>query len=231
MSSGETGKLYIVPTPIGNLEDITYRAVRILNEVDLVLCEDTRKTSILFKKYGIESRRDSFHEHNKFRRTPAIIEQLQAGRQIALISEAGTPGVSDPGFYLVREAVREHILVEVLPGACAAIVALVGSALPTDRFTFEGFLPPKKGRKIRLEVLKDESRTLIFYESPHRIERTITDLLETFGDRPAAWGRELTKLHEDYQRGLLSDLLKTFETTPPRGEYTLVVGGKGKKQL
>jgi len=228
MSLEKSGKLFIIPTPIGNLEDVTYRAIRILGEVDLVLCEDTRKASILFQKYNIGTRRDSFHEHNKFRRTPAIIEQLKSGSQIALISEAGTPGVSDPGFYLVREAIKENLLVEVLPGACAAIVALVGSGLPTDRFVFEGFLPPKKGRKSRLDILAEESRTLIFYESPHRIERTVSDLLNSFGDRPAAWGRELTKIHEDYQRGNLSDLLKTFETAPPRGEYTLIIGGKGK---
>lgn len=226
--STESGKLVIIPTPIGNLEDITLRALRILKEVDRVLCEDTRRAAILFKKYGITTRRESFHEHNKFRRTPVILEQLHHGATFALISEAGTPGVSDPGFYLVRAAVEADIPVEVLPGACAAIVGLVGSGMATDRFVFEGFLPVKKGRRKRLADLADESRTIIFYESPYRVIRTLKDLLETFGDRRAAWGRELSKIHEEYQRGTLSELLSIAASVPPRGEYTLIVAGKPK---
>lgn len=226
--SPNSGKLYLVPTPIGNLEDVTLRAIRILKEVDLVLCEDTRRASVLFQKHGISNKKESFHEHNKFRRTPAVIERLKEGQNVALITEAGTPGISDPGFYLVREAISEQVSVEVLPGACAAIVGLVGSGLPTDRFVFEGFLPVKKGRKKRLESLVDESRTMIFYESPHRIKRTVNDLLSVFGDRKAAWGRELTKMHEEYQRGMLSELAELLEKKAPRGEYTLVVEAKPK---
>jgi len=223
------GKLYIVPTPIGNLEDITFRAVKVLKDVDLILCEDTRRAGVLFQRYGITTKRESFHEHNKFRRTPSVIERLEEGNQIALISEAGTPGISDPGFYLVRAAVEAEISVEALPGACAAIVGLVGSGLPTDRFTFEGFLPVKKGRKKRLESLIDEPRTMIFYEGPHRIKRTITDLRDTLGDRKAAWAREITKIHEEYKRGNLSDLLQFLEVKAPKGEYTLIVEGAPKK--
>jgi len=220
LTVAESGKLYFVPTPIGNLEDVTLRALRILKEVDLVLCEDTRRAAILFQKYDISTRRESFHDHNKIRRTPAIIERLKNGQALALITEAGTPGISDPGFYLIREAILEGIQIEVLPGACAAIVALVGSGLPTDRFVFEGFLPVKKGRKKRLEALRDESRTLIFYESPHRIGRTI-----------AAWGREISKIHEEYRRGTLSELSAALDEKKPRGEYTLIVaGGDSKKK-
>lgn len=230
-TAAESGKLYFVPTPIGNLEDVTLRALRILKEVDLVLCEDTRRAAILFQKYDISTRRESFHDHNKIRRTPAVIERLKNGQALALITEAGTPGISDPGFYLIREAIIEGIQIEVLPGACAAIVALVGSGLPTDRFVFEGFLPVKKGRKKRLEALRDESRTLIFYESPHRIGRTISDLLQVLGDRRAAWGREISKIHEEYRRGTLSELLAALDEKKPRGEYTLIVaGGDSKKK-
>ena len=230
-TAAESGKLYFVPTPIGNLEDVTLRALRILKEVDLVLCEDTRRAAILFQKYDISTRRESFHDHNKIRRTPAVIERLKNGQALALITEAGTPGISDPGFYLIREAIIEGIPIEVLPGACAAIVGLVGSGLPTDRFVFEGFLPVKKGRKKRLEALRDESRTLIFYESPHRIGRTISDLLQVLGDRRAAWGREISKIHEEYRRGTLSELSAALDEKKPRGEYTLIVaGGDSKKK-
>ena len=230
-TSSATGKLFLVPTPIGNLEDITLRAIRILKEVDLVLCEDTRRASILFQKYGIQTRRESFHEHNKYRRTPGVLDQLQREKNIALITEAGTPGISDPGFYLIRAAIGANISVETLPGACAAIVALVNSGLPTDRFVFEGFLPVKKGRQTRLKVLKDEPRTLIIDEAPHRIERTISDLLEVFGDRRASWGREISKVHEEYCRGKLSELLAISKEKKPRGEFTLIVeGAPGKKK-
>jgi 16S rRNA (cytidine1402-2'-O)-methyltransferase len=226
-----TGKLYLVPTPLGNLEDITLRALRVLQEADLVLCEDTRRAAILFQRHGLTTPRESYHDFNEAQRTPGIIERLRNGQVIAQISEAGTPGISDPGFYLVRAAVEAGIAIEVLPGACAAIVALAGSGLPCDRFIFEGFLPAKKGRQTRLESLKDDPRTLVFYEAPHRIKRTIADLLEALGDRRAAWGRELTKVYEEYRRGRLSELLPELETKAPRGEYTLVVEGKTKKSL
>ncbi|TKJ41721.1 16S rRNA (cytidine(1402)-2'-O)-methyltransferase [candidate division LCP-89 bacterium B3_LCP] len=225
MTVGNRGKLFLVPTPIGNLEDITLRAVRILGEVDLVLCEDTRRSSILFGKYGIKTKRESYHEHNKYRRTPGILERLHDGAGIALITEAGTPGISDPGFYLTRAAIEEDIPVETLPGACAAIVALVNSGLPTDRFTFEGFLPAKKGRKKRLAELQEEVRTIIFYESPHRIKRTLSDLKEALGERRASWGREISKIHEDYQRGTLTELAAILDDKKPKGEFTLIVEG------
>lgn len=224
-----SGTLFIVATPIGNLEDITLRAIRILKEANLVLCEDTRRAAILFQKYNILTPKDSYHEHNKFSKTPAILERIRRGQVIAQISEAGTPGISDPGFYLAREAIVAGISVEVLPGACAAIVALVGSGLPTDRFVFEGFLPAKKGRKSRLDFLKDDPRTLIFFEAPHRVQRTVNDLLMTFGDRRAAYGREITKMHEEFRRGTLSELATDFENREPRGEYTLVVEGNTRR--
>lgn len=230
MTPESAGKLYLVPTPIGNLEDMTLRAIRVLKEADLVLCEDTRRAAILFQRYGIGTPREAYHDFNEAQRAPGIVERLKSGRVIAQISEAGMPGISDPGFRLVREAVAAGIPVEVLPGPCAAITALAGSGLPTDRFTFEGFLPAKKGRRTRLESLKDDPRTMVFYEAPHRIRRTVADLLEALGDRRAAWGRELTKLHEEYRRGLLSELLRELDAKAPRGEYTLVVEGKLKKK-
>jgi len=229
ISTPSAGRLYLIPTPIGNLEDITLRAIRVLKEANLVLCEDTRRAAILFQKYNITTPKDSYHEHNKFSKTPGILARIKQGQVIAQISEAGTPGISDPGFYLAREAIAAGIPVEVLPGACAAIVALVGSGLPTDRFIFEGFLPPKKGRKSRLEFLKDDPRTLIFFEAPHRIRRTLKDLLEAFGDRRAAYGREITKIHEEFRRGTLSELATDFETREPRGEFTLVVEGNTRR--
>jgi 16S rRNA (cytidine1402-2'-O)-methyltransferase len=213
ISNPAAGKLYLVPTPIGNLEDITLRAIRVLKEANLVLCEDTRRAAILFQKYNILTPKDSYHEHNKFGKTPGLLERIKQGQVIAQISEAGTPGISDPGFYLAR----------------AAIVALVGSGLPTDRFIFEGFLPAKKGRKSRLDFLKDDPRTLIFFEAPHRIQRTVNDLLMAFGDRRAAYGRELTKIHEEFRRGTLSELAADFDNREPRGEYTLVVEGNTRR--
>ncbi|RJP82433.1 MAG: 16S rRNA (cytidine(1402)-2'-O)-methyltransferase [Candidatus Zixiibacteriota bacterium] len=229
-SPAAAGRLFLVPTPIGNLEDVTLRALRVLKEADLVLCEDTRRAAILFARYDIHTPRESFFDHNQAQRTPMVLERLRQGQKVALISEAGTPGISDPGFYLARAAIEAGLPVEALPGACAAVVALVGSGLPSDRFAFEGFLPAKKGRRTRLEQLKDDTRTLVFYEGPHRMIRTVTDLLAHLGDRRAAWGRELTKVHEEYQRGRLSDLLKTLQERPPRGEFTLVVEGLPKRR-
>ncbi len=225
MTASKPGKLYLVPTPIGNLEDITLRALRILKEAELVLCEDTRRAAILFQKYGIQTPRESYHEHNKFHKTPCVIRRIQEGVNIALISEAGTPGISDPGFHLAREVIAVGLPLEVLPGPSAVITALVGSGLPTDRFVFEGFLPAKKGRRARLESLKDDPRTLVFYEAPHRLRRTLEDLLNTLGDRQAAWGREISKVYEEFTRGKLSELLKRQEIQPPKGEFTLIVEG------
>lgn len=221
--------LYLVPTPIGNLEDITLRALRILKEVDLVACEDTRTSGVLLSHYDIETPRTSFHEHNESRKAPQLIEQMQAGRSIALISDAGSPGISDPGFYLVRECMRAGIPVVPLPGATAFVPALTASALPVDRFVFEGFLPPKKGRRTRLEELQSEVRTMIFYESPYRLVKTIRELAEIFGEeRPAAVSRELTKKFEEIRRGTLADLGSYFgDQAKVRGEIVLIVAGAG----
>lgn len=221
--------LYLVPTPIGNLEDITLRALRILKEVDVVACEDTRTSGVLLSHYDIDTPRTSFHEYNESRKAPQLIEQMQAGRSIALISDAGSPGISDPGFYLVRECMRAGIPVVPLPGPTAFVPALVASALPVDRFVFEGFLPPKKGRRTRLEELQAEVRTMIFYESPYRLVKTIRDLAETFGaERPAAAARELTKKFEEIRRGTLAELASYFgEQAKVRGELVLVVAGAG----
>lgn len=221
--------LYLVPTPIGNLEDITLRALRILKEVDVVACEDTRTSGVLLSHYDIDTPRTSFHEHNESRKAPQLIEQMQSGRSIALISDAGSPGISDPGFYLVRECMRAGIPVVPLPGPTAFVPALVASALPVDRFVFEGFLPTKKGRRTRLEELQTEARTMIFYESPYRLVKTIRDLAETFGaERPAAAARELTKKFEEIRRGTLAELESYFgEQAKVRGELVLVVAGAG----
>lgn len=221
--------LYLVPTPIGNLEDITLRALRILREVDLVACEDTRTSGVLLSHYDIETPRTSYHEHNETKKAPQLIDRMRSGQAIALISDAGSPGISDPGFYLVRECMRNDILVVPLPGPTAFVPALVASALPVDRFAFEGFLPPKKGRRTRLEELQSENRTMIFYESPYRLVRTLADLAGVFGgERPATVGRELTKKFEEIRRGTLADLHSYFgEQTKVRGELVIVVGGAG----
>ncbi len=220
--------LYLVPTPIGNLEDITLRALRVLKEVDLIACEDTRTSGILLTHFGIETPRTSYHDHNEARKAPQLIARMQAGEQIALISDAGSPGISDPGFYLVRECMRHEIPVEVLPGATAFVPALTASALPSDRFVFEGFLPQKKGRQTRLRELAEEPRTMVFYESPHRLVKALGQFIEHFGaDRPAAVARELTKKFEEVQRGTLEELQTYFGGQPKvRGEIVLVVGGK-----
>lgn len=220
------GKLILVPTPIGNLEDITLRAKRVLSEVAAVIAEDTRVSGRLLQHLGISKPFIAFHAHNEHRVLEDVIHRLSQGATLAMVSDAGTPGISDPGFLLVRECARHGIAVETLPGPTAFVPALVNSGLPCDRFAFEGFLPVKKGRRTRLNELKNETRTMVFYESPHRILRTLTDLCEVFGaDRPAAVSRELSKLHEENARGTLAALLTHFGTKEPKGEFVLVVAG------
>lgn len=220
-------KLYIVPTPIGNLEDMTYRAVRILREVDTVLAEDTRTTGKLLKHYGIEARQHAHHQFNEHKAVHHLAERLVAGETMALVSDAGTPAVSDPGFLLIRECIRNNVEVECLPGAVAFIPALVNSGLPSERFIFEGFLPHKKGRKSRLEKLTENDCTMIFYESPYRLVKTLKQLAEHLGgERQASVSRELTKIHEENVRGALDELITHFENHGVKGEIVLVVAGK-----
>jgi len=216
-----------VPTPIGNLEDMTYRAVNILNSVDVILAEDTRTSGKLLKHYDIKKPLQSFHIHNEHKKVEQVIEDLKAGKIMALISDAGTPGISDPGFLLAREALKNDIKLECLPGATALIPALIKSGFPNDRFIFEGFLPHKKGRKTRIENLKEEDRTIIFYESPHRLLKTLKQLAEAMGeDRMASVSRELTKLFEETITDTLTGLIEHFEKTPPKGEIVLVLNAK-----
>ncbi len=219
-------KLYIVPTPVGNLEDITLRALRVLKEVELVLAEDTRTSSFLFKKYEITTRLQSHHAFNEHQTVANIVERIETGASIALVSDAGTPAVSDPGFLLVRTCVERGVEVECLPGATAFVPALVNSGLPCDRFCFEGFLPHKKGRQTRIAALCREERTMIFYESPYRLVKTLTQLAEVFGgERRACVSRELTKIHEENRRGTLSELMAHYTQTEPKGEIVLIVAG------
>ena len=221
------GILYIVPTPVGNMEDMTLRAIRILKEADVVLAEDTRTSSVLLKHFGIKNQLIAHHKFNEHGTTAGIITRLKSGETIAQISDAGTPGISDPGFFLAREAVKAGITVQTLPGATACIPALVSSGLPCDRFCFEGFLPQKKGRQSRLESLRDETRTMIFYESPYRVLKTLQQFSTIFGaDRQASCCREISKVHEESIRGTLNDLILYFMKTEPRGEFVLVVAGK-----
>lgn len=221
--------LTLVPTPIGNLKDITFRAVEVLKSADLILAEDTRTSRKLLQHYDIHTPLQSFHMHNEHKMVDRFVADLKAGKQIAMVSDAGTPGISDPGFLLVREAVKEAIDVEVLPGATAFVPALVASGLPCDKFVFEGFLPVKKGRQTRLKFLADETRTMVFYESPHKLERTIKDLSEYLGDdRPASYSREITKKFEETFRGTLAELSKHIEVKKPKGEFVLIIGGKPK---
>ena len=221
-------KLYLVPTPIGNLQDITLRALDILKSCDLILAEDTRKTGFLLKHFGIEKPIRSHHKFNEHRESEKICEQIAEGKNIALITDAGTPGISDPGFLLVRTCIEKKIEVETFPGATAFIPALVNSGLPCDRFCFEGFLPQKKGRMKRIKKLENEERTMVFYESPHRIVRLIDQLVNVFGGkRKASLSRELTKIHEENLRGSLDELAGKLKNVQPRGEYVLVVAGKG----
>lgn len=218
--------LYIVPTPIGNLADITKRAVEVLQSVDLILAEDTRTSGNLLRHLEISKPMKSYHLHNEHKALPGVIDRLRAGETAALISDAGTPGISDPGFLLVRECIREDIDVICLPGATAFVPALVCSGLPCERFVFEGFLPPKKGRQTRLTALAEESRTMVFYESPHRLIKTLTQFIETFGpERQASVSREISKMYEETLRGTLPELLEHFENTPGKGEFVIVVAG------
>ena len=220
------GMLFVVPTPVGNMEDMTLRAIRVLKEVDLVLAEDTRTSGILLKHFDIKNQLMSHHKFNEHGTSAAVIDRLLSGQNVALISDAGTPGISDPGFFLVREAVRAGVEVVTLPGATALIPALVSSGLPCDRFTFEGFLPQKKGRQSRIEALREETRTMVFYESPYRVLKTLQQLAEVFGvDRQASACREISKIHEESVRGSLQELIEHFTATEPRGEFVLVVAG------
>ena len=219
-------KLYIIPTPVGNLEDITLRAIRLLNEVHLILAEDTRTSSFLLKKYDIKAHMESHHKYNEHRSVAGIVEKIASGMDIALISDAGTPGISDPGFLLVRHCLENGVEVETLPGATAFVPALINSGFPCDRFTFEGFLPLKKGRQTRLKELANEERTMIFYESPYRLLKTLTQFSEYFGEgREASVSREISKLHEENRRGPLSELVKWYTQNSPRGEIVIVVSG------
>lgn len=225
------GTLYLISTPIGNLEDISLRALRLLEEVDLIAAEDTRHTGHLLKHYGIKNRMESYHDHNKIKKTDWLLNKLAAGLSVAVVSDAGTPGISDPAFYLVRSASKAAIPVIPVPGATAAIAGLSASGLPTDRFVFEGFLPPKKGRKKRLSALHDESRTIILYESPHRLMKTLSDLLDILGDRGMVVCRELTKKFEEIIRGSISQMIAHFTQNKIQGEFVLLIEGNAKKYV
>ncbi|MBE9489441.1 MAG: 16S rRNA (cytidine(1402)-2'-O)-methyltransferase [Bacteroidetes bacterium] len=220
-------KLYIVPTPIGNLDDITLRAIKVLREVDLILAEDTRTSGKLLKHFEISTRMQSHHMHNEHKTITHIVQRLQSGETIALISDAGTPAISDPGFLLTRACIENNIEVDCLPGATAFVPALVNSGLPNDKFVFEGFLPVKKGRQTRLKLLAEETRTIIFYESPHKLIKTLANFCEYFGeDRQVSVSRELTKLYEETIRGTAKEVLKHYTNKPPKGEIVIVVAGK-----
>lgn len=223
------GKLIVVPTPIGNLEDITLRAINVLKNCDLILAEDTRTSGFLLKHFGIETRMQSHHKFNEHQTATHVAERIKAGETIALISDAGTPAISDPGFLLVRACVQEGVEVECLPGATAFVPALVMSGLPNDRFCFEGFLPQKKGRQTRLKELSEESRTMVFYESPYRVVKTLTQLSEFLGaSRNASVSREISKMFEETVRGTLSELITHFTANEPKGEFVIIVEGKSK---
>ncbi|MDB4126719.1 16S rRNA (cytidine(1402)-2'-O)-methyltransferase [Flavobacteriales bacterium] len=220
-------KLYLIPTPIGNLEDITLRALRLLKEVDMVLAEDTRTTRKLFTHYEISTPLAPFHMHNEHKVINKWIERLKSGEKIALVSDAGTPAISDPGFLLVRECVKNDIEVDCLPGATAFVPALVNSGLPSEKFIFEGFLPSKKGRQTRLKILAEEERTMIFYESPHRIVKTLSQFMEYFGDeRIVSVSREISKMFEETKRGSMKYVKEYFEEKKPKGEFVIIVDGK-----
>ncbi|MBD3290626.1 16S rRNA (cytidine(1402)-2'-O)-methyltransferase [candidate division KSB1 bacterium] len=220
------GTLYIVSTPIGNLKDITLRALDILASVSLIAAEDTRKTAILLRHYEIETKMTSYFDFNKEKKTPSLLERLKAGNSIAVVSDAGTPGISDPAFYLVRAAVNENISVEAIPGATAFVPALIVSGLPTDRFVFEGFLPAKKGRQKRLNFLKNERRTIVLYESPKRIVKTLGQLFDVFGDRRICIARELTKKFEEIYRGNLEEFCSGKRHVKQKGEFVIIIEGR-----
>lgn len=227
MHEPEKTNLYLVPTPIGNLEDITLRAIRVLKEVDVILAEDTRTSGKLLQHLGIDKRMHSHHLHNEHKATAHLIDRLKGGEVMALISDAGTPGISDPGFFLVRECLKNDLKVECLPGATAFVPALVKSGFSTDRFTFEGFLPIKKGRQTRLQSLANEERTMIFYESPHRLLKTLTQFKEYFGgERMASVSREISKMFEETINGTLDELIHIFTTKAIKGEFVIVVSGE-----
>lgn len=220
------GKLFLVPTPIGNLEDITFRAIKVLKEADLILAEDTRNSGKLLKHFDITTQMISHHMHNEHKTVDQLVGRMQAGETFALISDAGTPAISDPGFLLTRACVEAGVEVDCLPGATAFVPALVNSGLPNDKFVFEGFLPVKKGRQTRLKLLAEESRTMIFYESPHKLIKTLTHFTEYFGaDRQVSVSREITKLHEETIRGTAEEVLKHYTQKPPKGEIVIIVAG------
>lgn len=224
--SGIMGILYIVPTPVGNMEDMTLRAIRVLKEADTVLAEDTRTSGILLKHFGIKNRLMSHHKYNEHGTAATVVEWLKAGQNIALVSDAGTPGISDPGFFLAREAAQAGVTIQTLPGATACVPALVSSGLPCDRFCFEGFLPQKKGRNTRLRELEEETRTMVFYESPYRLLKTLTQFAEVFGaERQVSVAREISKIHEEHVRGTLQEAIEHFTRTTPRGEIVIVLAG------
>ena len=220
------GMLYIVPTPVGNLEDMTLRAIRVLKEADLILAEDTRTTSVLLKHFDIQGRLQSHHKFNEHQTVELVKERIQAGLTVALVSDAGTPGISDPGFLLARTCAEAGIPIQTLPGATACIPAVVSSGLPCDRFCFEGFLPQKKGRQTRLRQLAEETRTMVFYESPYRLVKTLQQLAEFFGpDRPCSVAREISKIHEEHRRGSLAEVAAWYTEHEPKGEIVIVVAG------
>ena len=225
------GTLYIVPTPVGNMEDMTLRAIRVLKEADLVLAEDTRTSGILFKHFDIKNHLMAHHKFNEHGTATGIVERLKAGQTIALVSDAGTPGISDPGFYLAREAAHAGITVQTLPGATAFVPALVSSGLPCDRFCFEGFLPQKKGRQTHLLSLQDETRTMVFYESPYRLLKTLQQVADVFGeDRQVSVAREISKLYEEHVRGTLQEVIAHFTEKDPRGEIVIILAGHSIKK-
>ena len=223
------GTLYLVPTPVGNLEDITMRALKVLREADLILAEDTRTSGNLLKHFDIKNAMLSYHKFNEHKTVESIVERLLAGQTIAVVSDAGTPGISDPGFLVAREAIKAGIEVITLPGATAFVPALVSSGLPCDRFCFEGFLPQKKGRQTAIKTLEEETRTMVFYESPYRLLKTLTQFAEAFGtERQASVSREISKVHEETVHGTLAELVKHFTENEPRGEIVICVAGKDK---